>query len=214
MHKYIFLAALLVAAGAVSIFLWRSSSRGPAAEGDFSVFPEASAPAAQSVVKNRMHRITLATNKGKIVFETYDADAPRAVENFITLAQKGFYNSLTFHRIVKGFVIQGGDPDGNGTGGPGYTFEDELNPDTESARRGYRKGTVAMANSGPDTNGSQLFITLDDLTGRLPHQYTIFGVVAQGQEVVDAIGSVPVGPNDRPRSPVVITSVMVEPIGN
>lgn len=120
------------------------------------------------------------TPKGEIVIEFYPETAPKAVSNFVTLTNNGFYNGLTFHRREEGFVIQGGDPNGNGTGGPGYTFEDELDdPYT------YTRGTVAMANRGPDTNGSQFFIMLADYP--LPKQYTIFGHVVQGIEVVDQI---------------------------
>jgi len=157
--------------------------------------------------KTQHHTVTIETNIGAIKFETYDADAPKTVQNFITLAKKGFYDNLTFHRVVKGFVIQGGDPLGNGTGGPGYTFEDELNPATESYKAGYKKGVVAMANSGPNTNGSQFFIMLAD--NPLPHNYTIFGKVISGQEVVDAIGRVAIGPGDKPLSPVIIKSAKV-----
>ena len=119
-------------------------------------------------------------------FETYDADASKTVNNFITLAKKGFYNNIIFHRVIKGFMIQGGDPLGNGTGGPGYTFEDELNLSTVSYKAGYKKGVVAMANAGPNTNGSQFFIMLAD-NPDLPPKYTIFGKVVKGQDVVDQI---------------------------
>ena len=105
-------------------------------------------------------------------------------------------------------MIQGGDPKGDGTGGPGYTFADELNPATASYQAGYKKGVVAMANAGPDTNGSQFFIMLVDTP--LPHAYTIFGAVVKGQEIVDAIGSVRAGANDRPESAVIIRAVKVE----
>lgn len=156
------------------------------------------------ISKIQNHIVTIETNLGTIKFETYDADAPKTVANFIALAQKGFYDGLTFHRIVNGFVIQGGDPLGNGTGGPGYQFKDELNPATESYKNGYKKGVVAMANAGPNTNGSQFFIMLAD--NPLPHNYTIFGKVVSGQSVVDAIGRVPVDSGGRPISPVVIKS--------
>lgn len=169
-------------------------------------------------VRNFMHTVTLKTSKGTVVFETYDKDAPKASDNFITLAGKGYYDGLIFHRVVAGFVAQGGDPFCSknpagdkgmcGTGGPGYQFADELNSDTDSAREGYKKGVVAMANSGPNTNGSQFFITLADVP--LPHQYTIFGRVVSGQDVVDAIGKVAVGAGDRPLEPVVIESVAVK----
>src|SRR6185295_816241 len=97
----------------------------------------------------KTHMVTIETNYGKIVFETYDADAPNTVKNFITLAGKGFYENVIFHRVIKGFMIQGGDPTGTGTGGPGYKFNDELNPATASYKAGYKKGVVAMANAGP-----------------------------------------------------------------
>lgn len=158
--------------------------------------------------KNFMHKITIKTNYGTIQFETYDADAPKTVENFVKLAEKGFYNSLIFHRVIKDFMIQGGDPSGNGTGGPGYEFADELNPNTESYKQGYVKGVVAMANAGPNTNGSQFFIMLKDTP--LPHNYTIFGKVVAGQDVVDAIGNVKTDSNDKPLSPVIMENVSVE----
>ncbi|MBI3420825.1 MAG: peptidylprolyl isomerase [Candidatus Sungbacteria bacterium] len=156
-----------------------------------------------------MHVITLSTNFGTIQLETYNADAPKTVQNFITLSQKGFYDKLTFHRVVPGFVIQGGDPKGDGTGGPGYQFEDELNPNAESYRRGYKKGVVAMANAGPNTNGSQFFIMLAD-SNILPHNYTIFGNVTAGLDVVEAIGKTPTGTQDRPLKAVVINNVDVK----
>lgn len=156
---------------------------------------------------NNMHNITLKTNLGDITFETYDTDAPKAVANFISLAEKKFYDGVIFHRIIPGFMIQGGDPTGTGRGGPGYSFEDELNPVTDSYKAGYKKGVVAMANAGPDTNGSQFFIMLADYP--LPNQYTIFGKVIAGQEVVDKMGALPTGANDRPLTPPVIESVSV-----
>lgn len=149
--------------------------------------------------------VTIETNKGTIVFEMFPADAPKTVENFATLAQKGFYDGVIFHRVIDGFMIQGGDPTGTGMGGPGYTFADELNPNAPSYKLGYQKGMVAMANAGPNTNGSQFFIMLKDTP--LPHAYTIFGRVISGQDVVDAIGKVQVGPNDKPVDAVVMKKV-------
>ena len=133
-------------------------------------------PEAEIAGKN----IRVETNKGTIEFTLYGEDAPIAVSNFITLTNKGFYDGLTFHRREEGFVIQGGDPKGDGTGGPGYEFEDE------AVTKDYDKGIVAMANSGPDTNGSQFFIMLEDNPG-LPKQYTIFGKVTKGLDVVEKI---------------------------
>ncbi len=161
-------------------------------------------------IKNNMHKITIETNKGKIVFESYDADAPKAVNNFITLANKGFYNGTIFHRVISGFMIQGGDPTGTGMGGPGYKFEDELNPNTVSYKGGYVRGVVAMANSGPNTNGSQFFIMHKDYP--LPHNYTIFGKVVSGLDIVDAIASSPTDGNDRPKENIVMNKVSVEEV--
>lgn len=155
------------------------------------------------------HLITLKTSLGSITFATYDDDAPLAVNNFITLAEKGFYNGVIFHRVIQGFMIQGGDPTGSGYGGPGYTFADELNSSTPSYQQGYVTGVVAMANSGPNTNGSQFFIMLAPTP--LPHLYTIFGKVTSGQDVVNAIGALPVDANNKPLNPPVIESVTVAP---
>ncbi len=153
-------------------------------------------------------KATLDTSMGKIVIEFYSSDAPKTVANFEKLAEQGFYNGLTFHRVIPGFMIQGGDPNGNGTGGPGYKFADELNPVTDSYKAGYKKGVVAMANSGPDTNGSQFFIMTADYP--LPNKYTIFGRVISGQDVVDAIANVKRDSNDKPLTPVVIKGVTIQ----
>lgn len=125
-------------------------------------------------------QIRISTEKGDIVFEMFADTAPMTVSNFVYLTTGGYYNGLTFHRREPGFVIQGGDPNGNGTGGPGYDFEDELADDYT-----YDRGIVAMANRGPDTNGSQFFIMLDDTS--LPKAYTVFGRVTEGKEIVDQI---------------------------
>ncbi len=160
-----------------------------------------------SSIKNMSHIITIKTNMGEIRFVTYDADAPNTVNNFITLAKKGFYDGIIFHRVIDGFMIQGGDPTGTGTGGPGYVFNDELNSQTDSYKEGYKKGVVAMANAGPNTNGSQFFIMVVDYP--LPNNYTIFGKVISGQDVVDAIVKTKTGPNDRPVSPIVMEKVTI-----
>lgn len=156
---------------------------------------------------NMKHLVTIKTTLGEIKFETYDADAPNTVKNFIDLAAKGYYDGVIFHRVIDGFMIQGGDPTGTGRGGPGYTFADELNPATESYQNGYKKGVVAMANAGPNTNGSQFFIMVADYP--LPNHYTIFGKVVSGQEVADQIAKVPADANDKPLTPVVIERVTV-----
>lgn len=165
--------------------------------------PTSSTP---SISQTNMHLATITTGLGDITFETFDADAPETVKNFITLADKGFYDGVIFHRVIKNFMIQGGDPTGTGTGGPGYTFADELDPNTPSAKAGYQRGVVAMANAGPNTNGSQFFIMHAD--NALPHNYTIFGKVVKGMDVVDKIAAAAVV-GDRPLSPVAMTKVIV-----
>lgn len=165
--------------------------------------PKASTPSSQTEVTSA----TIKTSKGDIEISFYPKDAPNTVENFVKLAQKGFYDGVIFHRIIKGFMIQGGDPTGTGMGGPGYKFADELNPSSPSYQAGYKKGVVAMANSGPDTNGSQFFIMLADYP--LPNNYTIFGKVTKGQEVVDEIGKEQTDSNDRPTTPIKMLSVTV-----
>ncbi len=160
-----------------------------------------------------MTRATIATEKGDIEVELYDQSAPKAAANFIKLAREGFYDDVIFHRVIPGFVIQGGDGQYGkkaamqrgrvGTGGPGYKFEDE------SVQGDYLRGTLAMANSGPNTNGSQFFICTDDLTGKLPKNYTLFGLVTKGLGVVDAIVSAPRDGRDLPHEPVAMTSVTV-----
>lgn len=151
---------------------------------------------------NKTYSALIETSHGPIEVNLLVQEAPRTVNNFVFLARDGYYDGLTFHRIVPGFVIQGGCPIGNGTGGPGYRFEDEL----PHGRR-YSKGIVAMANSGPDTNGSQFFICSDD-TG-LPPNYSIFGEVTSGIEAVDSIEAVPTGSNDKPLEPVNINKVSI-----
>ena len=153
------------------------------------------------------HTVTIETTKGTIVFETYDTDAPKTVDNFITLAQKGFYNGVIFHRVIRDFMIQGGDPTGTGSGGPGYSFADELNPATPSYKNGYTRGVVAMANAGANTNGRQFFIMHKD--NPLPHSYSIFGKVISGMDVVDAIAESATNGSDRPLVDIVMKKVTV-----
>jgi cyclophilin family peptidyl-prolyl cis-trans isomerase len=151
------------------------------------------------------------TNKGTIKFELLEEDAPKTTENFITLAQRGYYNGVIFHRVIKGFMIQGGDPTGTGRGGEsawGGRFNDEINSSSAVYQRGYKSGTVAMANAGPNTNGSQFFIMHVDYP--LPPSYTIFGRVTEGQDVVNAIASTDRDRNDRPLSEVKMESVTIE----
>lgn len=151
------------------------------------------------------------TNKGTIRFELLEADAPKTTENFITLAERGYYDGVIFHRCIKGFMIQGGDPTGTGRGGEsawGGKFKDEINPSSEVYKRGYKAGTVAMANAGPNTNGSQFFIMHSDY-GLLP-SYSIFGRVTEGQDIVDAIATSQTDRGDRPVSDVKMEKVTIE----
>ena len=143
----------------------------------------------------------LHTSMGDIEMKFYSNDAPKTVENFKKLTDQGFYDGLTFHRVIKTFMIQTGDPVGDGTGGPGYTFADEINSHK------IVKGTVAMANSGKDTNGSQFFIVTDEAQTHLDGQHTVFGEVTAGMDVVKAISEVPVDENDKPIEPVYLSSV-------
>ncbi len=185
----------------------------PPVEQGMPIVPEVSGTPAvveKEVINNtkKMNTITLDTNHGKIVLQTYNDDAPKTVENFIALAKKGFYSNLIFHRVIKGFMIQGGDPTGTGSGGPGYQFADEINANSALYKEGYKKGVVAMANSGPNTNGSQFFIMLEDYP--LPPLYVIFGKVISGQEVVDEIGKVTTAGSDKPVEAVIMKSVTVK----
>ena len=150
-----------------------------------------------------MSQATMNTSEGTIVFELFAEDAPKTVSNFEKLAGDGFYDGLVFHRVIKDFMIQGGCPQGTGTGGPGYTFEDEIN-DHKVVR-----GALAMANAGPNTNGSQFFIVTTDAAPWLDGKHTVFGQVTEGMDVVDRIESAPTGGNDRPREDVRIESLTV-----
>lgn len=127
---------------------------------------------------DKLYSVTIATDRGTIVMDLDPRLAPATVNNFVTLARQGYYDGLTFHRVEPGFVIQGGCPEGTGRGGPGYQFADE------PVQGDYRAGAVAMANAGPNTNGSQFFVCLDDLSGRLPKQYNLFGFVTDGMDTV------------------------------
>ncbi len=148
-----------------------------------------------------MSQATLHTNAGPIVIELFDDDAPKTVENFRKLAGDGFYDDLGFHRVIKGFMIQGGCPEGTGTGGPGYTFDDEFNANK------VVRGALAMANAGPNTNGSQFFIVTTDAAPWLDGKHTVFGKVTDGMETVDAIEATETGPDDRPAEPQLIERV-------
>jgi cyclophilin family peptidyl-prolyl cis-trans isomerase len=151
-----------------------------------------------------MSKATMQTNQGTIEIELFDDDAPKTVENFRKLASDGFYDGVIFHRVIPDFMIQGGDPTGTGTGGPGYQFEDEFNDHK------VERGALAMANAGPNTNGSQFFIVTAEATPWLDGKHTVFGTVTSGMDVADAISNVDTGPGDKPRDEVRIESVSLD----
>jgi cyclophilin family peptidyl-prolyl cis-trans isomerase len=148
-----------------------------------------------------MSSATMQTTEGPIVFELFDQDAPKTVDNFRKLSSEGFYDGLAFHRVIKDFMIQGGCPEGTGTGGPGYTFEDEINPHK------VVRGALAMANAGPNTNGSQFFIVTAGACEWLDGKHTVFGAVSDGMEVVDRLEAVQTDATDRPLDAVAIESI-------
>ncbi len=156
------------------------------------------------------HTVILATNKGDITLELDATMAPKTVTNFVVLANSKYYDGVTFHRVIPGFMIQGGDPTGNGTGGRsifGEMFEDEIKADSPAYLGGYKAGTIAMANRGPNTNGSQFFIM--DKNYPLPANYTIFGTVTSGLDIVHAIAQVDRDPNDMPKQKITFTVKVV-----
>ena len=150
-----------------------------------------------------MTTATLQTNHGAIAIELFDDAAPKTVENFLKLARDGFYNGVIFHRVISDFMVQGGDPTGTGSGGPGYQFEDEFN-DNKVVR-----GALAMANAGPNTNGSQFFIVTTEAASWLDGKHTVFGRVTDGMDVVDTISALETDARDRPSDDVVIERVDV-----
>jgi cyclophilin family peptidyl-prolyl cis-trans isomerase len=150
-----------------------------------------------------MSTATLTTSEGTIEIELFDEDAPNTVQNFTTLVQKGFYDGLIFHRVIQGFMLQGGCPEGTGTGGPGYSFDDEFNSHP------VVRGALAMANAGPNTNGSQFFIVTAEACPWLDGKHTVFGEVRDGMDVVDAIEATKTDGRDRPVTPIGIESVTI-----
>jgi len=161
-------------------------------------------PPEMKIDVNKKYLATLDTSKGKIVLELFPKEAPKTVNSFVFLAREGFYDGLIFHRVIPGFMIQGGDPKGTGSGGPGYEFENE-NRDT---KRTYEAGTVGMANAGLNTNGSQFFI-MDAPYALPPDKYTIFGQLKEGQDVVNTIATVDRNDADRPKEEIVIKKVTI-----
>lgn len=160
-----------------------------------------SAPPALTIDPKKSYTATIETTAGTMTADLFTDDAPNTVNNFVFLARDGYYGDVIFHRVISGFMIQGGDPTGTGRGGPGYRFADE------PVKRPYARGTLAMANAGPNTNGSQFFIMHADYP--LPPNYTIFGKLTKGEDVVDTIASARTGAQDRPVEPVSITSITV-----
>ena len=154
---------------------------------------------------SKSYRARFKTERGEFVAELYASQAPMTVENFVNLARSGFYDGTTFHRVIPGFMAQGGDPTGTGTGGPGYRFADEL-----PAPGRYEVGSLAMANSGPDTNGSQFFIVTAQEAPWLDGKHTVFGRVTEGMEVVDRISELPRDARDKPTEPATIERVEVD----
>ena len=199
---------LFVLLAAVIVFSACSSNLNTSRTTEESKIMQWPNPPPMSIDQSREYQATIKTNFGDIVVQLFPKDAPVAVNNFVFLARLGFYDGVKFHRVKKGFVIQGGDPTGSGTGGPGYEFADE------KVTRDYVVGTLAMANAGPNTNGSQFFITLADLDS-LPRNYTIFGIVTSGFNIVEEIGNVPVsrapsGEMSLPTVDVRINSITIE----
>ena len=161
------------------------------------------APPEFTIDLDKDYSATIETNHGTIEIDLFEERSPQTVNNFVALARDGFYDGVIFHRVISGFMIQGGDPTGTGRGGPGYRFRDELEGEGD-----YSRGTVAMANAGPNTNGSQFFICHADAP--LPHSYTIFGKVTDGMDTVDAIAALDTDRADKPKTDAVMTSVTVQ----
>jgi len=159
------------------------------------------APPALTIDPAHTYSATIDTSAGVMTAELFAAEAPKTVNNFVFLARDGFYDGVIFHRVIPAFMIQGGDPTGTGRGGPGYKFNDE------PVRRTYNRGILAMANAGPNTNGSQFFVMHADYG--LPPNYTIFGRLTSGEDVLDKIATAPTGAQDRPVTPVSITKVTI-----
>ncbi len=162
------------------------------------------APFDLTIDPSTTYTATIKTSKGDITAKLFADEAPNTVNNFVNLARDGFYDGVIFHRVIQGFMIQGGDPTGSGRGGPGYRFADELEA---SRNRGYKMGTLAMANAGPNTNGSQFFIMHTDYG--LPPQYSVFGKATDGLDVVDDIATTPTGTADKPLEDVVIETIEI-----
>lgn len=209
MNKSLLITGLVIIIG-ISIWLFVANDRSPE-QPEEQVDTGTTTQQEQNISRtnnNATMTATIKTSKGDIELAFFPDSAPNTVDNFRTLAEDDFYEGVIFHRVIEGFMIQGGDPTGTGTGGPGYTFADELNSDSKAAERGYQRGTVAMANSGPNTNGSQFFIMHQDQ--QLPFNYTIFGYVTEGMDVVDEVAAVETDARDKPLDDIVIEDVKIE----
>jgi cyclophilin family peptidyl-prolyl cis-trans isomerase len=185
---------------------WTAEQRGLPLEVEDHTVAQWTSPPAMAIDTKNTYVATIETDQGSFDITFFASEAPNTVNNFVCLARAGFYNNTTFHRIVSGFVIQGGDPEGTGRGGPGYRFNDE------PVSRSYSRGIVAMANAGPNTNGSQFFVCLQNVG--LPPNYTIFGEVTKGMDVVDKIAAVPTkvgsgGEKSTPVEPVNVSTVVI-----
>lgn len=204
MSKYLNLALVVIVLGLALSFIIKPAKKGtqpmPSAPTQSTSIPQSKQyKQAEQVIKaGKTYTATLHTSAGNIVIEL-SQDTPITTNNFVFLAQEKFYDGVIFHRVIPGFMIQGGDPTGTGTGGPGYRFNDE------KFTGSYKRGTVAMANAGPNTNGSQFFIMHADYD--LPPNYVIFGMTKSGLDVVDKIAAAETGANDRPKDPVKIESI-------
>ena len=202
--KVLFLAFGLLAVSAAGLFMTKTGISSPASD---LLEPTIYGNAQQVLEEDTDYRAIIKTSLGNIEVDLYEEETPVTVNSFVFLAGKRFFDGLTFHRIVPGFVIQGGDPKGNGTGGPGYKFQDEI------TERNFSSYTLGMANSGANTNGSQFFITSstisDENLAALNGKYTIFGVVTKGFAVVDSIEKVEIGQDEKPINPVTIESIQI-----
>ncbi len=202
MKKYLVAFAVMV----MCLFLLTAGCAGSngAAPNQTGTSPKPVPPATETAsVKNSV--ALFETSKGSFRIELFEDKAPLTTKNFITLVNKGYYNGLIFHRVIENFMIQGGDPKGNGTGGPGYTIPDEFHRDLK-----HNEGVISMANAGPNTGGSQFFITLK-ATPWLDNKHAVFGKVVEGMDVVQAIGKVKTGAQDKPVEDVVIKKITIEP---
>lgn len=176
----------------------------PPFDGTAPVRQKFDAPPEMGIDPSKRYTATMSTSMGDMVIALDAARSPQTVNSFVFLALHHYYDGVIFHRIIKGFVCQGGDPDGTGRGGPGYNFADELPKPGQ-----YQIGSLAMANAGPNTNGSQFFLISGPQGVRLPPSYALFGQVVKGLEVVEAMQNVETGPGDRPKVPVIINSVTI-----